>query len=295
MHNSNILLKNTPKIKSIKCFEDRDLLLQQFGQLEMESSASMELSQARVHLFFCLYEEVNFQFSTHYARILKKNHCFILYNPERDLPVHFTTNEGGQLIHLSIQLDKLHQLFVPSAQAAPIFNPGLIQQKFYEERELNPELLMVINQIDHKSRDLEPNRLFFQAKILELLSLLFTESRQNIEMCPFLKNESTVRKIKSAKEMLLRHYKNPPTIPELAKNFQLNEFQLKAGFKEIYGVAPYHFLLSYKMELARQLLISENLQVKEVAHEIGYTNISHFIVAFKKQFGITPKKLQQKN
>lgn len=95
--------------------------------------------------------------------------------------------------------------------------------------------------------------------------------------------------------MLLRHYKNPPTIPELAKNFQLNEFQLKAGFKEIYGVAPYHFLLSYKMELARQLLISENLQVKEVAHEIGYTNISHFIVAFKKQFGITPKKLQQKN
>ncbi|MBK9631957.1 MAG: helix-turn-helix transcriptional regulator [Saprospiraceae bacterium] len=32
-------------------------------------------------------------------------------------------------------------------------------------------------------------------------------------------------------------------------------------------------------------------QVNEIAGHIGYQNVSHFISAFKKKFGMTPKKL----
>jgi AraC-like DNA-binding protein len=38
------------------------------------------------------------------------------------------------------------------------------------------------------------------------------------------------------------------------------------------------------------LLDSAKLQVNEVAYQIGYNNPSHFIAAFKKKFGVTPKK-----
>ena len=47
------------------------------------------------------------------------------------------------------------------------------------------------------------------------------------------------------------------------------------------------------MEYARKLLESNKLNVNEVGHKIGYSTSSHFIAAFKKKYGTTPKKYIQ--
>ena len=44
------------------------------------------------------------------------------------------------------------------------------------------------------------------------------------------------------------------------------------------------------MEYARKLLDSGTYNVNEVGIKIGYSTASHFIAAFKKKFGTTPKK-----
>ena len=49
------------------------------------------------------------------------------------------------------------------------------------------------------------------------------------------------------------------------------------------------FLLNYKMDFAQKLLL-ENNNVSEVSSKLGYSTSSHFIAAFKKKFGITPKQ-----
>ena len=43
------------------------------------------------------------------------------------------------------------------------------------------------------------------------------------------------------------------------------------------------------MEVARQLLAEQRMNVKEVARTVGYANQSRFAVAFRKQFGMNPK------
>ena len=53
------------------------------------------------------------------------------------------------------------------------------------------------------------------------------------------------------------------------------------------------FLFGYKMEVARKLLESGTHNVNEVGHKVGYSTASHFISAFKKQYGTTPKKYIQ--
>ena len=83
---------------------------------------------------------------------------------------------------------------------------------------------------------------------------------------------------------------NPPQLKELAREVGLNEYQLKAGFKNIYGSPVFQFLTDYKMEHARKLLDSGTYKVNEVGFMVGYSNSSHFIAAFKRKFGITPKK-----
>ena len=67
------------------------------------------------------------------------------------------------------------------------------------------------------------------------------------------------------------------------------------GFKEFYGVPVYTFLLNYKLDYAKKLLEENQLNVSEIALQIGYTNSSHFIAAFKKKFNITPKQFTKQD
>jgi AraC-like DNA-binding protein len=284
-------IKNTQIGLPHICLEDSHVLLEIFDFSQLPKGQPILLVKSKVHFLFCMGAPVNFQFSPAYGRVLDKEKAFIIYNPDTDLNSILDAAEPGVLIRLSIKLQRLHQLFAPEVHTAPIFNPSNTHLKSYEEIEIIPELLIVLNNLIQKSRQPDSNPLFYQAKVLEIFSLIYAEKPQQTNQCPFLKNEAIVRKIKEAKELLISQYKKPPTIPELARAVQLNQFQLKVGFKEIYGSGPYHFLMTHKLEIAKQLLISGEHHVQEVAHQIGYSNTSHFISAFKKHFGVTPKKL----
>lgn len=283
--------KNNPNSSRLICFEDPETLLEIFDFRQIAQQSSLPLIKSKVHFLFCLDSSVMFQFNPAYGRLLAKEKAFVIYNPEADMDAQISSEQQGVLICLSIKLQKLHQIFAPDVHSAPIFNPANTQMKSYDEIELLPELLLVLNNLLQKTQNTLSNTLFFQAKILEIFSLIYSEKSPSTDHCPFLKNEATVRKIKAAKELLITNYKNPPTIPELARAVQLNESQLKVGFKEIYGSGTYQFTMSHKLEIAKQLLLSGDYLVQEAAFEIGYSNTSHFIEAFKRQFGVTPKKL----
>lgn len=103
-------------------------------------------------------------------------------------------------------------------------------------------------------------------------------------------DEQNVLKIKRAKEIIISRMAEPPSLQELASEIDLSLKKLKEGFKQIYSDTVYSFLLNYKMEHARKLLESNQYNVNEIGLQVGYSTASHFIAAFKKKFGTTPKK-----
>jgi AraC-like DNA-binding protein len=135
------------------------------------------------------------------------------------------------------------------------------------------------------------NHLLKEAKKYAILDDYFNASRrQTAYKCPFLNQKENVTKVRDAKEYLISDLQNSPTIKELAKHVALNEHNLKTGFKEIYGKTIHAFVKDYKMSKARELILKREFQIAEIADQLGYTNVSHFIDAFKKKFGTTPKK-----
>ena len=82
----------------------------------------------------------------------------------------------------------------------------------------------------------------------------------------------------------------PPSLQELADEVGISLKKLKEGFKEIYGDTVFNFLFDYKMDYARRMLDTGSYNVNEVGLKVGYSTASHFIAAFKKKFGTTPKK-----
>ena len=97
-------------------------------------------------------------------------------------------------------------------------------------------------------------------------------------------------KIKKAKQIVINNMAEPPTLQEIADEIALSVPKLKEGFKHIYGDTVFNFLLDYKLEFSRKLLLSKKHNITEISSQIGYSTASHFISAFKKKYGTTPKQ-----
>lgn len=132
--------------------------------------------------------------------------------------------------------------------------------------------------------------MYLKGKIYELLSLYFNKSEEDNQACPFLDDEDNVEKIKKAKQIVISHMAEPPTLKEISNQIALSVPKLKEGFKHIYGDTVFNFLLDYKLEFARKLLLTKKHNITEISNQIGYSTPSHFISAFKKKYGTTPKQ-----
>ena len=287
--NTPVDLKNTQKCSIDTLFEkdDQSLLFSENKAGETVTTDSL-IKKGIIHFYFCLEGKATFSFGPNYVREIVKGKNYFFYNPDKDLAFNLGLVPDSKMVFMTISLESLHKLFVHDA--LPLLNPENSNRKFYDERDIPSSLLLVLTQLLTTQLSVSAQKLFYQGKFYELLSLYFSNRLPNTENCPFLNDEATVRKIKNAKEYLLKNIDSPPSLKDLAKITGLNDYQLKVGFKEIYGNTVYGFLLEHKLDNARMLLDSAKHQVNEVAYQIGYTNPSHFIAAFKKKFGITPKK-----
>lgn len=226
-----------------------------------------------------------------YALDLKEEKSLLLYNPQKELPLHLEIAPKSWIISALISIKKLHTLFSSEAEYIPFLSQENLEKKYYGEENISPSMAIVLNQIFHYNQNSSIKNLYLKGKAYELLSLFFNKNEDpNAENCPFLVDEDNVLKIKRAKEIVISSMAEPPGLQELADKVGIALKKLKAGFKEIYGDSVYGFLFDYKMEYARKLLDSGSYNVNEVGLKIGYSTSSHFIAAFKKRYGVTPKK-----
>ena len=294
------VIDNTVEVKNTQVSSFRILLEKEdLSLMTAENSGETVLTFASsirrsiIHFYFCLDGSAVFEFSPHYSREIQKQRNYFFYNPEKDTLFQLNLAPNSRMALLTISLDSLHKLFLHDG--LPFLTGENANRKFYDEREIPSSLHLVLNQLFNVHLSESAEKIYYQGKVLELLSLYFSDKKPDTESCPFLNDEETLRKIKFAKGHLLKNIETPPSLKELAKASGLNEYQLKVGFKEIYGDTVFGFLLSHRLDHARVLLDAAKLQVNEVAYQIGYSNPSHFIAAFKKKFGITPKKYLMNN
>ncbi len=291
----------TPKnnaIRNIFTFDlDGQIQLNLFAANgNVDECVSFKANKTEVHFFFCLQSESLFRFSPKYAKTLESNKSFLLYEPTRDVPIAISADQDCRLIHISTTIDHLHELFVSDAPEMAFLTKDNKERKYYDERSIPANLHAPLQQLFSNRLSAQAQRLFVKGKLYEILACYFSnDSMADSESCPFLKDEDSVKRVKKAKTILIEEFTNPPSLFELARQVGLNEFKLKTGFKEVYGNTVFGFVLDYKLETARGMLDSQQYKINEIAFHMGYSNPSHFISAFKKKYGITPKQYTKQN
>ena len=136
--------------------------------------------------------------------------------------------------------------------------------------------------------------LFLQSKCIELLTLQaqMYEEVASTSTPIICKPGHDADSIHFAREYLLQHAVQPPSLTELAKIAGINEFKLKQGFKALFNNTVFGYLTDFKLNQARELLVS-NIPIKEVADQLGYSSVQHFNSAFRKKFGCPPGKVKK--
>ncbi|WP_025742827.1 helix-turn-helix transcriptional regulator [Aquimarina pacifica] len=286
------LKNNAPGILEETKIDDGFFILKFQNDTPENKSLVREIGSDFIQFHFCLKGAVKFNFNNgSYAINLTEENSLLLYNPQLDLPMNVEMEKDSWLITLIISIKKFHSLFSREADFIPFLGEGNRDKKYYTDAVISPSMAVVLNQIMNYSLHKSIKLLYFRGKAYELISLYFNKPEDvNIEQCPFLVDEENVLKIRKAKEIVIARMAEPPTLQELSNEIGLSLKKLKDGFKQIYGEPVYAFLFDYKMEVARKLLASRSYNVNEVGLKVGYSTASHFIAAFKKKFGTTPKK-----
>ncbi|WP_062057224.1 AraC family transcriptional regulator [Aquimarina longa] len=286
------LKNNAPGILEETQIENGFYILKFQNETNESQCIIRDIESNLIQFHFCIKGAIKFNFNNgSYAISLVEENSLLLYNPQRDLPMNVEISKDSWLITILISIKKFHSLFSKEADYIPFLGEGNRDKKYYTDAIISPSMSVVLNQIMNYSLHKSIKLLYFKGKAYELLSLYFNRPEDaDIEQCPFLVDEENVLKIRKAKEIIIARMAEPPTLQQLSKEIGLPLKKLKDGFKQIYGEPVYMFLFDYKMEVARQLLASGSYNVNEVGLKVGYSTASHFIAAFKKKFGTTPKK-----
>ncbi|MFS4416173.1 helix-turn-helix domain-containing protein [Maribacter sp. 2307ULW6-5] len=287
------------KVKNVATGSFEEILVDDgFYVLKIQNDRSQvaqiqrDINKRHIQFHFCLKGSGKFLFNDGgYALEVSEENSLLLYNTQQDLPLDLHLSPRSWMVSVVMTIRKFHSFFSEEASYIPFLNAENREKKYYAQEAVSPAIAVVLSQIMNHNLHPTIKKLYVKGKVYELISLYFNKTTDaEAEQCPFLADEDNVKRIRKAKELVIANMAEPPSLKELAKSVGLPLKRLKEGFKQIYGDSVFSFLFDYKMEYARRLLETGQYHVSEIALRIGYSTSSHFIAAFRKKYGTTPKK-----
>lgn len=88
-------------------------------------------------------------------------------------------------------------------------------------------------------------------------------------------------------------YERNVSIKGIAKKLSLSQTQVISLFKNAFDMTPYQYFSKRRIELAAELLLNSNMQVKEIAEMLNYTDQPYFSNLFRKTWGVSPEKYRK--
>jgi len=120
---------------------------------------------------------------------------------------------------------------------------------------------------------------------------LHSFQRQQQPTAPRSIKKSDLENMQIIERILTRKLEGFPSLESLAQKVFMSTSKLKNLFKQIYGYTLYDYYNKNRLQRAKEMLLTGQVSIKQAGSEIGFSNLSHFAKAFKKEFGVLPREL----
>ena len=99
--------------------------------------------------------------------------------------------------------------------------------------------------------------------------------------------------IQQAKQIIEKDPSKHFCLDRLADMVGINENKLKIGFRELFEISPYKYLVKLRLEKARELLEESDDTVQEISDKVGFESYNGLSVAFKSAFQLSPTQYRK--
>lgn len=192
--------------------------------------------------------------------------------------------EGEVITALQYPLESIAQVLSPSLQPF-LQQPKIIPLPDWSEKNnpLLPIFRALREEYHHRARD---HIACSQALLLALLINVFRQTETTAQ--PLVVNNRRANQIKQFRELVEVHFKSHRPVNQYAEELNLTVATLGRLCQEHLGMPPMAVINARQVLEAKRELAHSSMSIKEVAHELGFSDVGYFSRFFKKHTDLTP-------
>lgn len=127
-----------------------------------------------------------------------------------------------------------------------------------------------------------------------------TQLQNNLAILGFeILDDSKKRMIEKIKNIIVEqvHYqgveKNKNLSEVLSKKLNKDYSYLSGLFSSVEGITIEKYIINQKIEKVKELIIYNEMNLSEIAYQLGYSSVAHLSAQFKKVTGLTPSHFKK--
>ncbi len=221
---------------------------------------------------------------------IENGHYNVLYSAELDTKmIHL--DKYSEIFSLQLTRDTFFQLLSEGGGSLETFANAVNKGG---RSVLSPQWQQISYHADKCIREIltceyikDLKKLYLQSKANELFALIVNGNHATVKM-DFVKRPSDREKLYAIRDFITTNYADNISLEFLCKNFGINEYKLKRGFKELFNTSVIEFLINQRLDQAQLMLLEKDKSIGEIAYLIGYSSPQYFSKAFKKKYGTSP-------
>ncbi|ANQ52651.1 helix-turn-helix transcriptional regulator [Flammeovirga sp. MY04] len=199
-----------------------------------------------------------------------------------------------QLIHFINIRVKIEDINKITRNRFPKFVEAMVNNKplfFYELLTLEMEEL-IEKIFDLQETDMGRIGLTLGYSI-QLFTLFFMQLETRMDNDGFANFKVDSKLMFQIKDYLLDNLDQQISTEMICEKYGISPQKLRNHFKAAFGYPPHQFVLQSRLLQAKKMLQDPNNSLTDIAYSLGFANPNHFSKAFKKNFGVAPKKYRK--
>lgn len=97
-------------------------------------------------------------------------------------------------------------------------------------------------------------------------------------------------RVHRAIRLMTANLRRETSLEDVAHSLNLSASRLRHLFKQETGMTPSRYLKMQRMQVAKKLLETTFLNIKEVMLNVGFKHRGHFVQSFKEVYGFSPSQ-----
>lgn len=103
-------------------------------------------------------------------------------------------------------------------------------------------------------------------------------------------SKGELKTVRNISKKILKDVSSDYTVEQLAETSGLTQAKLQEGFKILFARTVIEYIRHVRLEAARELINTTDLNISQIVYAIGFSSRSYFSKIFKKKFNISPNE-----